>query len=257
MVVELNKIYCEDCIDFLNKLDDNSLDCIITSPPYNFGKDYSEYNDNVDFKVYEEWLTSIFELCAKKLKDGGRMFVNVQPVFSENFPTHHIVSSILHKCGLTWGGEILWEKNNYNCAYTAWGSWCSPSMPYLKYTWEFIEYFYKGSPKHVGNKEDIDIVGDEFKTWTTAKWSIAPERNMKKYDHPAMFPEELVERILKLFTYKNDIVYDPFSGAGTTCVVCERLGRRYIGTDISEQYCKTAIERIEYEKCLKEDPLWE
>lgn len=112
MVVELNKIYCEDCIDFLNKLDDNSLDCIITSPPYNFGKDYNEYNDNVDFKVYEEWLTSIFELCAKKLKDGGRMFVNVQPVFSENFPTHHIVSSILHKCGLTWGGEILWEKNN-------------------------------------------------------------------------------------------------------------------------------------------------
>ena len=130
-------------------------------------------------------------------------------------------------------------------------------MPYLKYTWEFIEYFYKGSPKHTGNKEDIDIVGDEFKTWTTAKWSIAPERNMKKYDHPAMFPEELVERILKLFTYKNDIVYDPFSGAGTTCTVCERLGRRYIGTDISEQYCKTAMERIEYEKCLKEDPLWE
>ena len=108
-----------------------------------------------------------------------------------------------------------------------------------------------------GNKEDIDIVGDEFKSWTTAKWSIAPERNMKKYDHPAMFPEELVERILKLFTYKNDIVYDPFSGAGTTCTVCERLDRKYIGTDISEQYCKTAIERIEYEKCLKEAPLWE
>ena len=185
------------------------------------------------------------------------MFVNVQPVFSENFPTHHVVSKILQNCGLTWGGEILWEKNNYNCAYTAWGSWCSPSMPYLKYTWEFIEYFYKGSPKHIGNKEDIDIVGDEFKTWTTAKWSIAPERNMKKYDHPAMFPEELVERILKLFTYKNDIVYDPFSVAGTTCTVCERLDRKYIGTDISEQYCKTAIERIEYEKCLKEAPLWE
>jgi site-specific DNA-methyltransferase (adenine-specific) len=67
----------------------------------------------------------------------------------------------------------------------------------------------------------------------------------------------LVERILKLFTYKNDIVYDPFSGAGTTCAVCGRLGKRYIGTDINEQYCKTAIERIEYEKCLKENPLWE
>ena len=89
-MVELNKIYCEDCIEFLNRLDDNSLDCIITSPPYNFGKDYTEYDDKVDFKVYEDWLSQIFELCAKKLKEGGRMFVNVQPVFSENFPTHHV-----------------------------------------------------------------------------------------------------------------------------------------------------------------------
>ena len=102
-MVELNKIYCEDCIEFLNRLDDNSLDCIITSPPYNFGKDYTEYDDKVDFKVYEDWLSQIFELCAKKLKEGGRMFVNVQPVFSENFPTHHVVSKILQNCGLTWG----------------------------------------------------------------------------------------------------------------------------------------------------------
>lgn len=67
-MVELNKIYCQDCIEFLNKLDDNSLDCIITSPPYNFDKDYNEYNDKVDFKVYEDWLSQIFELCAKKTK---------------------------------------------------------------------------------------------------------------------------------------------------------------------------------------------
>ena len=115
---------------------------------------------------------------------------------------------------------------------------------------------YKGNPKHEGDKENIDIVGEEFKKWTTAKWSIVPETKMKVYDHPAMFPEELVERILKLFTYKNDIVFDPFSGAGTTCAMCEKFDRKYIGTDISEKYCNTARERCHKEHCLKEKPLW-
>ena len=116
--------------------------------------------------------------------------------------------------------------------------------------------FLQRKSKHEGDKENIDIVGDEFKKWTTAKWSIVPETKMKVYDHPAMFPEELVERILKLFTYKNDIVFDPFSGAGTTCAMCEKFDRKYIGTDISEKYCNTARERCHKEHCLKEKPLW-
>lgn len=242
-----------DCEEFMKKLPDNSVDCIITSIPYNFDKKYDNYDDNINLKKYTFWLIDVFQECSRILKDGGRIFVNVQPLFTQHFPTHHVVSRILSDCDLKWGGEIIWEKNNYNCAYTAWGSWCSPSSPYLKYTWEYIEYFYKENPKHVGNKENIDITPDEFKNWTTAKWSIAPERRMKEFDHPAMFPEELVERILKLFTYKNDIVYDPFSGAGTTCVVCERLDRKYLGTDISEKYCKTARERVQKEYYLKEE----
>ena len=182
--------------------------------------------------------------------------MNVQPVFSEHFPTHHVVSNLMSNCGFTWGGEILWEKNNYNCNYTAWGSWCSPSQPYLKYTWEYIEYFYKNSPKHPGNKENIDIVGDEFKKWTTAKWAIAPERRQAEIGHPAMFPEELVERILKLFTFKGDVVYDPFVGAGTTCVVCEKMERKYIGTDISENYCDISRKRIQEVIDSREAALW-
>lgn len=242
--IDLNQIYCQDCLSFMRDLPSESIDCIVTSPPYMFQKDYDTHDDSFNPEQYTEWLGQIFAECSRILKIGGRIFVNVQPVFSSNFPTHHIVANLLSAQGLTWGGEILWEKNNYNCAYTAWGSWCSPSKPYLKYTWEFIEYFYKVDPKHKGDKSKIDIVGDEFKKWTTAKWSVAPERKMKEYGHPAMFPEELVERILKLFTYKDDIVYDPFSGAGTTCAVCDRLGRRYLGTDISEQYCKVARERV-------------
>jgi DNA modification methylase len=76
------------------------------------------------------------------------------------------------------------------------------------------------------------------------KWSIAPERNMKTYNHPAMFPEELVKRAIKLFSFKNDIILDPFNGAGTTTAVARKLERKYLGIDISEEYCNTATERI-------------
>ncbi len=123
-----------------------------------------------------------------------------------------------------------------------------PSMPYLKYTWEFIEVFCKESHKKKGDANKIDITGDQFKKWVYAKWDIAPERNMKKYDHPAMFPEELVVRLLKLFSYEDDIVLDPFNGVGTTTLVAHKLRRKYIGVDISEEYCKTAEKRLKEEQ---------
>jgi len=163
-------------------------------------------------------------------------------------PTHHIISKQLLELGLLWKAEILWEKHNYNCKYTAWGSWKSPSMPYLKYTWEFVEVFCKESHKKAGDPTKIDITGDEFKKWVYAKWDIAPESNMKKYNHPAMFPEELVVRLLKLFSYQGDIVLDPFNGVGTTTLIAHKLKRRYIGIDISEEYCRTAEQRLKDEQ---------
>ena len=117
-------------------------------------------------------------------------------------------------------------------------------MPYLKHTWEFIEVFCKDSLKETGNKENIDITADEFKEFVYAKWSIAPERNMKKYGHPAMFPEELAKRCLKLFSYKKDIVLDPFNGSGTTTKVAKLLGRQFIGIEIDRDYCDTAVKRL-------------
>ena len=127
------------------------------------------------------------------------------------------------------------------CSY---GSWKSPSSPYLKYTWEFVEVFCKGDLKKKGNSADADISVEEFKSWVVAKWSIAPERHMKEYGHPAMFPENLVERVLKLFSFQNDVVLDPFNGAGTTTAVAKKTGRRYLGIDISQEYCHTAENRL-------------
>jgi len=244
-MLELNKIYNMDCIEGLKQIEDEKIDIIITSPPYNFDMNYDTYNDKISWDNYKTWLFSVWQECFRVLKDGGRLIVNVQPLFSDYIPTHHIISNQCTDIGFIWRNEILWEKNNYNCKYCSWGSWKSPSSPYLKYTWEFIEVFSKGSIKHKGKKEDIDITGDEFKEWVLAKWNIAPERKMKEYRHPAMFPEKLVERLLKLFSFKNDIILDPFMGSGTTAVACIKTNRKYIGFELSEEYCKMAEKRIE------------
>ena len=240
----LNKIIFGDSGVILKRLPDNCVDLIFTSPPYNFGLDYEATKDDKRWMKYFDKLFIVFDECIRVLKYGGRIIVNVQPLFSDYIPTHHIISNFFIKRKLIWKGEILWEKSNYNCKYTAWGSWKSPSNPYLKYTWEFLEIFNKGTLKKTGDKENIDITANEFKNWVVAKWSIAPERNMKKYNHPAMFPEELVYRVLKLFSYQSDVVLDPFNGVGSTTAVARRLGRKYLGIDISKEYCQTAKERM-------------
>lgn len=240
----INKIHCSDSLELIKKFPDNCIDIVLTSPPYNFGINYENTNDVNIWEDYFNKLFNIFRECIRVLKDNGRIIINVQPMFSDYIPTHHLISNFFLKEGLIWKGEIIWEKNNYNCKYCTWGSWKSPSSPYLKYSWEFVEIFCKNSLKKEGDKNNIDIDSEEFKKWVYGKWSIAPERNMKKYKHDAMFPEELVKRLLKLFSYKNDIVLDPFNGAGTTTKVAKQLNRKFIGIDISEEYCKTAEDRL-------------
>lgn len=241
---EVNKIYCADSLTLLKTLPENCVDIVLTSPPYNFGINYNATNDANVWQNYFDRLFAIFKECIRVLKSGGRIIVNVQPMFSDYIPTHHFISKFFIDEGLIWKGEILWEKNNYNCKYCTWGSWKSPAAPYLKYSWEFIEVFCKNTLKKEGKKENIDINADEFKEFVYAKWSFSPERNMKKYGHDAMFPEKLVKRCLKLFSYENDIVLDPFNGAGTTTKVAKQLKRRFIGIDIDEAYCKVANERL-------------
>lgn len=241
----LNKIVCGDSEYILKEMPDNCIDLIFTSPPYNFGLDYQDGEDAHYWEDYFSKLFAIFDECIRVLKYGGRIIINIQPLFSDYIPSHHIISNFFMNRKLIWKGEILWEKHNYNCKYTAWGSWKSPSSPYLKYTWEFLEIFCKGSLRKAGKKENIDISADQFKEWVVAKWSVAPERKMKDFNHPAMFPEKLVYRVLKLFSYVGDVILDPFNGAGTTTFVARRLSRKYIGIDISREYCKTAQDRLD------------
>lgn len=240
----VNKIHCADSTTFLKGLPDNCVDLIFTSPPYNFGISYNSTGDANLWDDYFDAIFMVFRECVRVLKSGGRIIVNIQPLFSDYIPSHHIISNFFIEQGLIWKGEIIWEKNNYNCKYCTWGSWQSPSSPYLKYSWEFIEIFCKNSLKKNGEKTNIDISGDEFKKWVYGKWAIAPERRMKDFGHDAMFPEELARRVIKLFSYKNDIVLDPFNGAGTTTKVSYVLNRRFIGIDIDSKYCETAKKRL-------------
>ena len=246
-----NVIACADSEEYLGGLPDNCIDLMFTSPPYNFGLEYADaagesqgYNDAEAWQRYFAKLDRIWEQCIRVLKHGGRLVVNIQPLYSDYIPSHHFISNSLTKRGLIWKGEILWEKNNYNCKYTAWGSWKSPSNPYLKYSWEFVEVFCKGSLKLDGDKEGADIAADDFKKWVYGKWSIAPEHKMRAYGHPAMFPEELARRVIQLFSFRGDAVLDPFAGVGTTCLVAKRLGRMWLGVDVSRRYCDAAKKRI-------------
>lgn len=253
----INKIITGDAEKVMSEIPSESVDIIVTSPPYNFGHSYANdtTEDTKEWNQYFGKLLSVWKECYRVLKPGGRIAVNVQPLFSDYIPTHHLISKQLLDLGFLWKTEILWEKNNYNAKYTAWGSWKSPSMPYLKYTWEFIEVFDKKTHKKVGQKENIDITDDEFKEWVLAKWKMTPEIKMQDFGHPAMFPEELPRRILKLFSYKEDIVLDPFNGAGTTTLVAYKLRRRFIGIDISEKYCEIAKQRIKKE--MRQQSLFE
>ena len=186
----VNHIICADALQALACIPDQSIDLIITSPPYNFGHAYAHdpHDDTHEWNQYFENLLGIWQECVRVIRPGGRIAVNIQPLFSDYVPTHHLISHQLAGLGLLWKAEILWEKNNYNAKYTAWGSWKSPSMPYIKYTWEFIEVFDKETHKKCGRQEDIDITAEEFKEWVLGRWSFPPEIHMKDYNHPAMFP---------------------------------------------------------------------
>lgn len=239
----MNQIICSDALSALQEMESGSVDLVLTSPPYNFDMNYDEHNDKSDSVDYLTTLVGIFDECIRVLKSGGRLIINIQPNYKEYYPSHHAITTAMIERGLIWRGEIVWLKNNLK-KLTAWGSWMSPSCPYLSYPFEFIEVFSKDTLKHVGDKENIDITKDEFIEYVNGHWSIAPETRMKKFNHPAMFPEELAKRCIKLFSYKNDLILDPFNGAGTTTYVANLLGRRYVGIDISESYCKIAEERI-------------
>jgi len=241
-------------------INDNSVHLIITSPPYNVGINYDTHADNKPYQEYLDWLTAVFVQLKDKLVDGGRLCINIAPTGVKNFtPIHHDLITNLRKNGYTFVGEILWYKQNIK-SRTAWGSFGSPRRPYVLPSWEYVYVLQKGThltehiksiktrgaPHAYGKQQPLgrpDITNEEFVKFTDGFWDIKPEHARK--GHPVPFPEDLIYRLIKLYSYPGNTVLDPFGGSGTVAAVCAKTGRDSIYVDISENYFRQAQTRIQ------------
>jgi DNA modification methylase len=238
----IDKIINGDVLKTLKLIPDNSVHLIITSPPYNVGKNYDSHNDLMDYKDYLSWLYDVWKEVSRVLVSGGRFCLNIAPTGIKNFtPIHHDFSNQLREIGLKLRCEIVWYKQTM-LKRTAWGSWKSPSNPHIVPSWEYLLVFSKEQDRLDGRKEDIDITSDEFKEFSDGMWRISPET--KRKGHPAPFPEKLIYRLIKFYSYKGNVVMDIFGGTGTVAYVSHKLKRHFIHIDISKEYCNIAESRL-------------
>ena len=250
----INCVIAGDSRLVLKTIAAESIDMVLTSPPYNFGMPYDSCDDNLSLDDYfHDLLEPVWIECGRVLKRGGRIAVVVQPLYSQHVPTHHRIARQLEDAGFSWRTEIVWDKANVH-GNVSLGSIDRPSSPYIRSTMEFIEVLDKIDRKkepdpeleaQLGKDAMADIKHDEYTAWTDARWNIpAPAKDMKKYGHPAVFPEEIPARLMKLFTYVGDVILDPFGGVGSTAVAAWKCCRRFVAVDISENYSKIAFRRV-------------
>jgi len=240
----LNNIHCIDSRD-MTILPDESIHLMVTSPPYNCGK---EYDENLDLKEYRLLLIKVFEQVHKKLVIGGRACINVANLGrSPYIPLHSYIIKDMLDLGFLMRGEIIWQKAESPGSSTAWGSWMSATNPTLRDVHEYILVFSKDSMRRHRNGRSNSITKEEFMKYTTSIWSFPPE-SAKRVGHPAPFPEDLPHRLIQLYSFEGDVVLDPFCGSGTTCIAAIKTGRHYIGFDNNQEYVELASRRIAEEK---------
>jgi site-specific DNA-methyltransferase (adenine-specific) len=228
-------------------LPDNCVHLVVTSPPYNASKAYDE---DLSLTEYLSMLHGVFAECYRVLAPGGRMVVNVANLGRKPYiPLTSHVNLIMHEIGFMHRGEVIWDKSASAGSSCAWGSFQSASNPCLRDIHEYLLIFSKGDYKLPRTKTErsegrIDTIGkDEFIQQTKSIWSFATE-SAKRVNHPAPFPVELPKRCIEMFTFLGDIVLDPFLGSGTTAVAAKMTGRKYVGCDLSQEYCAIAEERL-------------
>ncbi len=236
-----DRIVQGDAREVLESLPAESVHLAITSPPYNVKIPYRGYTDDLPPTEYLRWLKGIWSALYRVLVVGGRFVLNVAPTSIKDFrPIHHDLSRDLRDLGYIMRTEIIWYKQTMG-RRTAWGSWRSPSNPHIVPSWEYVLVFSKGQWKLPGERRAIDITAKEFETFSDGFWAIPPER--RRNGHPAPFPEALIERLVKFYCYRGDVVLDMFGGTGTVAAVARRLGRHYLQIDSSGDYCRIAYER--------------
>ena len=273
----LNQVINGDCVEVMSNLPEGSIDLIVTSPPYSVNISYDVYDDNTTLEEYLKFSTKWLEKAFRVLKDDGRICVNVpfEINLKERGGRVFIVSeiwNIMKKLGFNWFGLIdLVEDSPHRSKTTAWGSWMSCSQPYIYNPKECLIIAYKNSPKKLvkgepqwkGVPTEIEqedgtlkkkIVYEEkdkkeFMELVFGQWNyFADTKSLTK----ATFSMDIPTKAIKILSYKNDVILDPFAGSGTTLVAAQILERRWLGIELSENYKQIAETRINYFKALEQ-----
>jgi len=228
----------------MSELPDNCLHLMVTSPPYNVTKDY---DNDLSLKEYLLLLKNVFSETYRVLVKGGRACINVANLGRKPYiPLSDYISHMMIEIGFYMRGEIIWNKGAGAGTSMAWGSWLSASNPVLRDTHEYILVFSKGDFAREAKNRVNTITKEQFMEWTKSVWTFNPE-SAKKVGHPAPFPNELPYRLIQLYTFKEDIVLDPFMGSGTTGLAAVRTDRKFIGYEINEEYAALSDKRVKSE----------
>lgn len=219
------------------------FDLGITSPPYNVGIKYGSNDDNMSYANYLEFSRIWLSHCYFWAKDRARFCLNI-PLDKNKGGQQSVgadLIAIAKSVGWKYHSTIIWNEGNIS-RRTAWGSWLSASAPYVIAPVELIVVLYKNEWKKK-NKGKSDITKEEFMAWTNGLWTFNGE-SRKRIGHPAPFPRELPKRCIKLFSFVEDVVFDPFCGSGTTLIETNLNNRYGIGLEIDEKYCILSQKRI-------------
>ncbi|MFN2390139.1 MAG: DNA methyltransferase [Actinomycetota bacterium] len=257
----LDRIYPKDA-RHMSEIADSSVALMVTSPPYFAGKEYEIALGNglipASYKDYLQMLTEVFAECVRKLEPGGRVAVNVANLGRRPYRSlsADVVTILQDELGLLLRGEIVWVKGHGASGSTAWGSFQSPANPVLRDLTERIVVASKGrfdraltrrQRARQGLPSEVSILKDDFMEATTDVWDLPPE-SATRVNHPAPFPVELPLRLIELYTYRGDLVLDPFMGSGSTAVAAVRSQRRFVGYDTDISYVETARARVAVER---------
>jgi len=262
----INRVLNGDTIEVMSEMPEGWVDLIVTSPPYNVGIQYDVHNDEIVMDEYWEWSEKWLTEAYRLLKDDGRMAinipyeVNVQSRGGRVFFASELYQ-VMKKVGFKFYGIVdLEEDSPHRSKTTAWGSWMSPSAPYIYNPKECVILAYKknhikkvkGEPQWKGvpylTEEGKNKVAyseqdkKEFMELVFGQWKyFADTRSLTK----ATFSMDIPEKAIKILSYRNDVVLDPFNGSGTSCVAAVIHDRRWVGIELSEKYCEIAKQRIQ------------
>lgn len=237
----LDKIFCKSS-ESMEELPDNSVHLMVTSPPYNVGK---EYDENLTLQDYRQFLTRVWKEIYRTLVPGGRACINIANLGRKPYiPLHAYIIEDMLEVGFLMRGEIIWNKAASSSPSTAWGTWLSAANPILRDIHEYILVFSKGSfNRKVLAGKISTITKADFLELTKSVWTFSAE-SARKVGHPAPFPVELPYRLIQLYTFEEEVILDPFIGSGQAAIAAIKANRHFVGYDISEEYARLAEKRI-------------